>query len=70
MMISAEEKRRRQSIIDFARGNVRYEGIVLDDGIEAINALYVSGEIEMAEHTRRVLAHIKATDASSVKLAA
>ena len=70
MIISAEEKRRRQSVIDFARGSVRFEGIVLNDEIEAINQRYINGEIEMAEHTRLCLARIEAVAADPVKMAA
>ena len=70
MLISPEEKRRRQSVIDFARGSVRFEGIILNDDIEAINQRYINGEIEMAEHTRLCLARIDAATAVPVKMAA
>lgn len=59
MTINAEEKRRRQGIIDFARGSCRFEGIHLDEHIEAINQRYINGEIEMKEHTQLVLAYAR-----------
>lgn len=57
-MIDNDEKTRRKEVIDFARGSVRFEGIVLDAVLEAINQRYIDGEIDMAEHTRLCLAHI------------
>ena len=58
MTISAEEKRRRESVIAFARGSVRFEGISLDDDMEAINTRYINGEIDNAEHSRLCLQYI------------
>ncbi|MDM8356168.1 antitoxin VbhA family protein [Pandoraea communis] len=56
--ISPEERIRREKIIGFARGSVRYEGIVLTPEIEGLNDLYINGEIDKTEHTRRCLAVI------------
>lgn len=58
-MISLEEKQRRLEIINFARGNVRYEGVVLSNEIEAINQRYINGEIDKAEHSKLCILQIK-----------
>lgn len=60
--ISKEERSRRQAAVDFARGSVRFEGIVLSEEIEAINRRYIAGEITSEEHT----ALIKTTVASKI----
>ena len=48
-LISEEEKAKRKKEIDFARGCVRYEGVVLDDEIEALNQQYINGELTSEE---------------------
>ena len=54
--ISEEERARRLSEVNFARGSVRYEGGVLSDEIERLNARYVAGEITSDELTAAILA--------------
>lgn len=54
--ISEAERARRLSEVDFARGSVRYEGGILSDEIEALNARYVAGEIDSDELTAAILA--------------
>ena len=58
-MITQEEKNRRQKVIDFARGNVRYEGVILSEEVEAINQRYINGEIDIEEHTELCIAQMK-----------
>jgi hypothetical protein len=40
------ERARRQREVDFARGSVRYEGGILSDEIERLNACYIAGKID------------------------
>jgi len=54
--ISEEERARRLSEVNFARGSVRYEGGILSDEIERLNARYVAGEITSDELTAAILA--------------
>ena len=54
--ISAEERSRREREVNFARGSVRYEGGILSEEIEQLNARYVAGEIDSAELTAAILA--------------
>jgi hypothetical protein len=54
--ISEAERARRLSEVNFARGSVRYEGGILSNEIEALNARYVAGEITSDELTAAILA--------------
>ncbi len=54
--ISAIERARRHREVDFARGDVRYEGGNLSDEIELLNARYIAGEIDSDELTGAILA--------------
>ncbi|MEG3162681.1 antitoxin VbhA family protein [Sphingomonas sp. LB2R24] len=54
--ISEAERARRLSEVNFARGSVRYEGGVLSDEIEQLNARYIAGEIDSDELTAAILA--------------
>lgn len=54
--ISEEERSRREREVNFARGSVRYEGGVLSDEIEQLNARYVAGEIDSDQLTATILA--------------
>ena len=54
--ISEAERERRLSEVNFARGSVRYEGGILSDEIEGLNARYVAGEITSDELTAAILA--------------
>lgn len=58
-MITEQEKNRRQQAIDFARGNVRFEGIILSDAVEKLNQRYINGEINKAEHTELCIAQMR-----------
>jgi len=42
--ISDAERARRKREIDFARGSVRYEGGILSDEVERLNARYIDGD--------------------------
>ena len=53
--ISAEERQRRQDNLNFARGNVRLEGFILDDETEALYARYVNGELTRPELNAAIL---------------
>jgi len=54
--ISKAERARREREVSFARGNVRYEGGILPDDIEWLNARYIDGEIDSDELTAAILA--------------
>lgn len=54
--ISEAERARRLREVNFARGSVRYEGGILSDEIESLNARYVAGEITSDELTAAILA--------------
>ena len=54
--ISEAERVRRDREVSFARGNVRYEGGILSDEIERLNARYINGEIDSDELTAAILA--------------
>lgn len=54
--ISEAERARRLSEVNFARGSVRYEGGILSDEIEELNARYIAGEIDSDELTAAILA--------------
>lgn len=47
--ITDEERGRRRKAIDTARASVRLEGLVLDEGSEALFARYVDGEMTRPE---------------------
>ena len=48
-----------KEIIDFARGNVRYDGIILSEEVEKINQQYINGEIDSEKHTELCIAQMK-----------
>ena len=53
--ISEAERTRREREVSFARGSVRYEGGILSDEIERLNARYIDGEIDSDELTAAIL---------------
>ena len=54
--ISEAEQARREREVSFAQGSVRYEGGILSDEIERLNARYINGEIDSDELTAAILA--------------
>jgi len=48
-VISAEERARRQRAIDFARGSLRFEGLIPSPEGEQINQRFIAGEITIDE---------------------
>lgn len=50
-MISEYERERRKDAIDFARGSVRFEGRILDEEIERLNAAFIAGNLTNEEHS-------------------
>lgn len=70
MTISEQECQRRSEAVRRARNSVRLEGVVLDAEIEALNARFIAGEIDSAEHTRLGIEHIKAKHAGKLIAAA
>lgn len=50
LLISLEESAKRKYAVDFARGCVRFEGILLTPEIEEINQQYIYGHITSDEH--------------------
>jgi hypothetical protein len=55
-MISTQERNARKRAIDFARGSVRFEGIVLCPAIEEINRRFINGELTGDEHIAAIRA--------------
>ena len=53
--ITEDERARRREAVNFARGSVRFEGIVLSDEAEALAERFINGEITLEEHTRQGL---------------
>lgn len=53
--ISDDDRANRRSAIDFARHNVRLEGISLIPTLEILNQAFINGQIDDAEHVRRCL---------------
>jgi hypothetical protein len=53
---SEAERARRTGEVNFARGSIRYEGGILSDEIEQLNARYIAGEIDSDELTAAILA--------------
>jgi hypothetical protein len=51
--LTAAERKRRQDAVDFSRASVRLEGFVPSQDYEIEAARFVSGQIDMAELTRR-----------------
>lgn len=51
--ITDEEHARRREAVNFARGSVRFEGIVLSAEAEVLAERFINGEITLEEHTRR-----------------
>lgn len=41
-----EESAKRKAAIDFARGSVRFEGIILSPEVEELNQQYIDGLID------------------------
>jgi hypothetical protein len=54
--ISEAERTRREREVSFARGSVRYEGGILSEEVERLNARYIDGEIDSDELTAAILA--------------
>lgn len=54
--ISAAEQARRAHAISFGTGSTRFEGGILTDEAEAINARFISGELTESEWIAAVLA--------------
>lgn len=54
--ISEEERARRAYAVSFGAGSTRFEGGVLTDEANAINARFVSGELTQAEWIDAMLA--------------
>lgn len=45
------QRAQRKAAIDFARGSVRLEGVVLGAEVERLNQRYIDGELSSEEHT-------------------
>lgn len=53
-----EEKKRRKAAIDFARGSVRFEGVILAAKVEDINSRFINGELTGDEHVAAIRAFV------------
>lgn len=58
-MITEQDIKRRKDIIDFSRGNVRFEGVILSKEVEYINQQYINGEISNEEHSALGMAQVR-----------
>lgn len=58
-MITEQERNRRKEVIDFSRGNVRFEGVILSKEVEAINDNFINGDIDIEEHTDLCIAQMR-----------
>lgn len=54
--ISDEERARRKAAVDFARGSVRFEGVILSAAVEEANRRFIDGELTGDEHIEAVKA--------------
>ncbi len=54
--ITEEERARRKAAVDYARGSVRFEGIVLSPEVEEINRRYIEGELDEDGHVAAIKA--------------
>ena len=54
--ISGAERTRREREVSFAQGRVRYEGGILSEEVERLNARYIDGKIDSDELTAAILA--------------
>ena len=68
--ITEDERARRREAVNFARGSVRFEGIVLSDEAEALAERFINGEITLEEHTRLGIELARRERAASAKPAA
>ena len=57
--IDAEERTKRLDAVSFARGSLRYEGIIFSPEVEAINMQFVNGELTLAQYVETAISHIK-----------
>ncbi len=68
--ITEDERARRREAVNFARGSVRFEGIVLSDEAEALAEQFINGEITLEEHTRLGIELARRERSASAKPAA
>lgn len=68
--ITEQERARRREAFEFARGSVRFEGIVLSAEAEALAERFINGEITLEEHTRLHLAMYRQAQPKAAKQAA
>ncbi|VXD01535.1 conserved hypothetical protein [Sphingomonas sp. T1] len=54
--ISEAERARRVGEINFTRGSLRYEGGILADDVEQLNARYIACELDSDQLTATILA--------------
>jgi hypothetical protein len=59
LVLSDVEKAKRKAEVDFARGSVRLEGFLLDEGAEYLNQRYVNGSLSSSELTSALLEHAR-----------
>ena len=68
--ITDQERARRREAVEFARGSVRFEGIVLSPEAQALAERFINGEITLEEHTRLHLEMYRRLQAAPAKMAA
>lgn len=49
--ISIDESTRRKAAVDYARGSVRLEGLIISDAAEKLNQRYINGELTSSDLT-------------------
>ena len=57
--ISPEERARRKAGVDYARGSVRLEGLVVSPYVEDLYSRYIEGEMTIKELGDKIAAHHK-----------
>ena len=68
--ITEDERTRRREAVNFARGSVRFEGIILSAEAEALAERFINGEISLEEHTRLGIELARRERAANAKPAA
>lgn len=60
--LTVEEKARRKAAVDFARGSVRFEGVILSEKMEALNQSFIEGRLTSEEHSVQCIELLKSKD--------
>ncbi len=64
ILLSGEERARRQKAVDFARTNIELSGFGLTPEMETLNARFVSGDLSIDEFVSASIDHANTLPAS------